>query len=120
MKVFIVDDSMMIWIRLVEIVKDIKNLELVGVAGVPESALKRIRELKPDVVVLDIKLYGGSGIDLLKQIKNALPDTVVIMFTNYPYPQYKDKCTKLGADYFFDKSNEFEKVYEVLSERALM
>ena len=37
------------------------------------------------------------------------------MLTNYPYPQYKKKCMDAGADFFFDKSREFEKVIEVLS-----
>jgi len=37
-----------------------------------------------------------------------------VMLTNYPYPQYRKKCMDAGADYFFDKSNEFHKVAELL------
>jgi hypothetical protein len=41
---------------------------------------------------------------------------MVIMLTNYPYPQYRKKCLGLGADYFFDKSTEFEKVTELFKQ----
>jgi len=41
---------------------------------------------------------------------------VVIVFTNYPYPQYRRKCIDAGADFFFDKSTEFDKVTEVLKQ----
>ena len=34
------------------------------------------------------------------------------MLTNYPYPQYRKKCEELGADYFFDKATEIEKIYD--------
>lgn len=117
-KVYVVDDSMMIWGRLVEVISDIKNLELAGVSGIPEEAYERIKTLRPELVVLDIKLYGGNGIKLLEAIKKEIPEIKIIMFTNYPYQQYRDRCRELGADYFFDKSKEFDKVFDVLTEAA--
>ena len=47
------------------------------------------------------------------------PSCVVIIFTNYPYPQYRKKCMEAGADFFFDKSMEFEKIPEVLGQLVL-
>jgi DNA-binding NarL/FixJ family response regulator len=58
-------------------------------------------------------MNGGRGIEVLKYIKKIEPVTLVIILTNYPYPQYLKKCMDLGADFFFDKSTEFEKVTEV-------
>ena len=81
--------------------------------NVPE-AVTAIRELKPDVVILDIRMPGGCGIDVLNTIDKSGRTPVVIMLTNYPYPQYRKKCFAAGADYFFDKSSEFEKVIDVL------
>ena len=72
-----------------------------------------IRRLKPDVVILDIHLPGSSGIEVLEAIKKDKPAPIVIMFTNYPYPQYRKRCMDLGADFFFDKSTEHEKLTEV-------
>jgi DNA-binding NarL/FixJ family response regulator len=83
---------------------------------VPNTVLQ-VKKLHPDVLVLDIQMLGGSGIDVLKELKesNALPDTV-IMITNYPYPQYKDRCLKEGAHYFLDKTNESDRVIDILQQ----
>jgi len=39
---------------------------------------------------------------------------LVIIFANYPYPQYRKKCKQAGADFFFDKATEFQRINEVL------
>jgi DNA-binding NarL/FixJ family response regulator len=93
---------------------DLETVDMIGEAENVEDAIKSIREIKPDVVILDIRMPGGSGIDVLENIdkRNRVP--VVIMLTNYPYPQYRKKCMDAGADFFFDKSGEFEKVIEVV------
>jgi len=70
-------------------------------------------------VILDIRMPGGSGIDVLEDIKKINAAPIVIILTNYPYPQYRKKCMAAGADYFFDKSSEFEKVTEVLKKLIL-
>ena len=116
MKVFIADDSDIVRERLKEMLSEISEVEIIGEAGDGEEAIKGILELHPDVVILDIRMPGGNGIDVLQAIKRGDPAPTVIMLTNYPYPQYRKKCMDLGADYFFDKSNEFEKVVEVLEQ----
>jgi DNA-binding NarL/FixJ family response regulator len=80
----------------------------------PLEAIKGIRELKPDAVILDIRLKEGSGFDVLLNIKAKDPSPVVIMFTNFPYSQYRKKSMELGADYFFDKSTEFNEIAPIL------
>jgi len=59
-------------------------------------------------------LRGGSGIDVLQDIKQGHAAPIVMILTNFPYPQYRKKCADAGADFFFDKSTEFDKVPEVL------
>ncbi len=93
---------------------DIEGIEVVGHAEDCLKALEGIDSSKPDVVILDIRMAGGNGIDVLKRVKNNTPAPVVIMFTNYPYPQYRKNCMGAGADYFFDKSTEFHKVAGIL------
>lgn len=114
MKVFIVDDSACVLERLVTLLSELAEIEVIGQAKDASEAEKSILKLKPDVVVLDIRLPGGNGIGVLESIKKYKPAPVVIMFTNYPYPQYRQKCLAVGADFFFEKSTEFEKVSEVL------
>jgi DNA-binding NarL/FixJ family response regulator len=67
------------------------------------------------VVILDIRLPGRSGIDVLKDIKKEYPAPLVIMITNYPYRQYRQGSMAAGADYFFSKTNEFDRILETLS-----
>ena len=112
-KAFIADDSLNVRKGLIAMLSQVDGIEVIGQAENIDEAIGSIRTLKPDVVILDIKMPGGSGVDVLKYVKKEQPSTVVIIFTNYPYPQYREECMDEGADFFFDKSIEFEKVIEV-------
>lgn len=114
MKIFIADDSAIVRERLIEIISELKGIDIIGQAGDVAEALESIRNLRPDAVILDIQMPNGSGIDVLENIKKEVPAPLVIILTNYPYPQYQKKCMDAGADFFFDKSTEFEKVMKVL------
>ena len=70
----------------------------------------RLQRLLPDTVILDIRLPDDSGIQLLRQIKSGYPGIKVIMLTNYDLQQYRRQCLRLGADYFLNKTQEFEKM----------
>ncbi len=113
-KVFIVEDSALVRERLLSMVSEIDGVELIGQTGDAQHARIAIRSFHPDVVILDIRLAGGSGIDVLKEIKQEKEAPVVIVLTSYPYPQYRKECINAGAEFFFNKSTEFDKVSEVL------
>ncbi len=115
MKVFIADDSELMRERLVAMLSELPDIEIIGQARDGLEAIDLIQKLKPEVVILDIRMPGKSGIDVLQNIKENDPTTRVIMFTNYPYPQYRDKCLKAGADFFFDKSTDFDQLIQVLN-----
>jgi DNA-binding NarL/FixJ family response regulator len=116
MKVFIADDSAVLRERLAEMLSELPGIEIAGYAQDVPEALASIKRLNPDAVILDIRMPGGSGIDVLQDIKKDNRTTLVIVLTNFPYPQYRKKCLELGADYFFDKSTEFEKVPQVFKQ----
>jgi len=118
MRVFIVDDSKIVCEGLQQMLIGIADVEIAGQAHNAKDAIKSISELKPDVVILDIRLPGLSGIDVLKDIRAKKLPIRVIMMTNYPYPQYRKKCEELGADYFFDKVTEIEEIPKVIEELA--
>ena len=115
MKILIADDSKMIRERIIAMISVIPGVEIVGQAENAGEAIVFIEVLKPDVVILDIRMAGGGGIEVLKKIKQKKIEIVKIILTNYPNSQYKKKCFELGADYFFDKSTEFNKITGVLS-----
>ena len=112
--VYIVDDSDVMRERLAELISDIVGIKLAGQSGNPFDALQTIKAQHPDIVILDIRLPGKSGIDVLKDIKKESPPPIVIMITNYPYRQYRQGCMAAGADYFFSKLDEFEMIAQAL------
>jgi DNA-binding NarL/FixJ family response regulator len=115
-RVLIVDDSKQVRERLISLLSEYPQVLIVGQAGNGKEALDALDDQKPDTVVLDIRLPGRSGIQLLREIKATHPEIAVIMLTNYDFEQYRKQCMQFGADYFFNKTLEFEKVVNVLVE----
>ena len=116
MKVFIADDSMVVVERLVDLLDEVPGAQLVGQAGDVPEAVRGIQEMKPDAIILDLQMPGGSGLDVLRAIRMDYPDLYVLICTNYPYPQYREECLTAGANFFLDKSAEFEKIPAILRE----
>ena len=114
MKLVIVEDSLLLRGKIVEMLSSIIGLQIVGMSGEPKDAIDKINRSNPDMVILDIKLQNGSGIDVLQYIKEEYPRMIVIMFTNYLYPQMVNRCMELGADYFFDKSRDFYQLKDIV------
>jgi DNA-binding NarL/FixJ family response regulator len=112
--VFIVDDSPVVRDRLVQLIDEVPQVEVIGEADIAFEAIHSIRRLRPQVVVLDISMPGGSGLYVLETIKREHPAPQVIMLTNFTHEEYRQKCLRLGADHFFDKTTEFEKVLDIL------
>jgi DNA-binding NarL/FixJ family response regulator len=112
-QVFIADDSLIVRERLVVMLDELAGIEIVGQAENVAEAISAIRKLQPDVVILDIRMPGGSGIDVLQNIKQDKAAPMVIILTNYPYPGYRQKCMNAGADFFLDKSTEFDQIPEL-------
>lgn len=113
MKVLIVDDSSVVRERLMAMLSNLEEIETIGEADDVGEAIRTVNELKPDAVILDIQMPGGSGIDVLKHIKKEQAATVVIILTNYPFSPYRQECMDEGADFFFDKALEFGRAIEV-------
>ena len=122
LQVLIADDSAIVRERLVSMLCDVDGVEIVGQAEDGFQAANLICELKPDAITLDVHMPGGTGLAVLQKIRrdmlqfNAAP--VVIMLTNYSHGLYRRKAMDAGANFFFDKSTEFEKVREVLVSMA--
>jgi DNA-binding NarL/FixJ family response regulator len=114
--IYIVEDSPLVRERLLEAVGDIPNSRVVGQADAVSEALEGICLVQPRVLILDVQLRSGSGFRLLKQMRLARIDRpeLVIVVTNYPSEDYRNASRACGADHFFDKASEFDKVREVL------
>ena len=93
---------------------EINGIEIIGQAQDAITSIDLICELKPHAVVLDIRMPGElNGIQALQIIKRWSSPPMVIIMTNYPYTQYREKCLEAGADYFLDKSTEVKKLADI-------
>ena len=116
MKVFVVEDSAAVRERLVEMIRELEDVEVVGEAANYNMAVAGIMNARPDVAILDIKLAddAGSGIDVLNQVRKSIPAMRAIVLSNYVSPQHLKASSDAGAEFFLDKSSDFERIPEIL------
>lgn len=119
MRVFIADDSNIIIAKLLNLLRQYEDVEIIGYSGNYEDAVKKIAQNEIDLALLDIRLPGGSGMDLINFIKYSHPATKIAMLTNYSFPQFRRRCKDLGADYFFDKTNELDFAIKLITGNRL-
>ncbi|MEO5592935.1 MAG: response regulator transcription factor [Chitinophagaceae bacterium] len=112
--ILIVDDSPLIVKRLIDMLNELENLEWIKKAGNYSEAVQLITDTEPNILLLDINLPDKSGIDILRITKENNPSTRVIMITNQANEYYRKLCMRLGADYFIDKTKEFEQIAEII------
>jgi DNA-binding NarL/FixJ family response regulator len=115
MRIFLVDDSPEVLDRLKSILLSLEGIEVIGSADDLPDALRLIRDARPDLVFLDLRLPSGSGMKVLHMIKQENLGVDVVVLTNYAFPQYRKKCAEAGAYAFLDKSTDFSKVPQVIT-----
>jgi DNA-binding NarL/FixJ family response regulator len=114
LKIIVVDDSLIFKKSLAGLIENFTEFQIIGEFDNSLETIDSIETLKPDVLLLDIRLKNENGIDVLRKLKNIYPELRIIMITNFPNMQYRAECNRLGAEYFFDKSLEFENLVNVL------
>ncbi len=124
LKVLLIDDTAIILQRLQAILSELKQVSRTEAVLSAEAALVIMDGYEPDVMVLDINMPGMSGIEMLKQMSvTKVMKPVIIMLTNNTFAGYRDECMRLGADYFLDKSRDFQmipSIVENIQQRALL
>lgn len=118
LNVFLVEDSPAIRVRIAAIVNDVPSVRLIGSADSVHDAIAAIETLVPDALVLDLKIIGGSGLEVLRSIRSNLPAIRVAVLTNFASDQYRRACFDAGAERFLDKSEEFGLIPEILASWA--
>ncbi len=115
MKVLIADDSRLMRERIRETISIFSNVEIVCET---ENGIKTLEELNkhnPDLAILDIRMPDKNGLEILKEFRIKNKSTRIIILTNYAYDQYKDRAFENGADYFYSKSEDFDKIAAVVA-----
>ncbi|UCD86411.1 MAG: response regulator transcription factor [Desulfobacterales bacterium] len=99
-------------------------LMVIDEAAEGNEAMEKVRTFRPDLIFMDIKLPGETGLDLTKKIKAADPSILIIILTSYDLPEYREAAQQYGADYFISKGSStrdeiLELVQSILSDRGL-
>jgi two-component system, NarL family, response regulator DevR len=96
-RILLVDDHEVVRLGLKSLLERHKGFEVVAEAGTGKEAAEKAFILKPDVVLMDIRLPGSSGIDACQEITSANPDTKVIMLTSYAEDEMLFSAIRAGA-----------------------
>lgn len=103
--------------HIVSILADL-NIQQIVEANSAQDAVLAVEHHHPNVAILDVQVPGTevykTGLDVLRWIHQNHPETAVIMISNYDFPQYRHAAMTLGAQHFFDKSHEFQKLHDAV------
>jgi DNA-binding NarL/FixJ family response regulator len=114
LKVLIADDSALLRTRLSLLVSELPGVELIGQTATAGETIETIQRLKPNVVILDISMPGGGGLQVLETLRLSETAPLFIILTAYACSQYRQRCLELGASYFFNKTMEFDGMLELI------
>ena len=115
MRVMVVEDSAPVRERVVGLLRELPGVNVVGEAGGAEEAIDMAAALQPDLVTLDLELAGGSGFAVLLSARARVPPPVVVVLSNHASQAVRRRCLGAGADFFFDKSLEFDALSETVA-----
>lgn len=116
MRIVIADDSTLIRDRLQDVLRSFGQIEVVGTYNNGIDALKALQTLKPDLAIVDIKMPGLSGLEVVKETRKENKNLQFIILTLHGTEQYRQQAIEAGANYFFSKVDDFEKVELVITD----
>ena len=112
MIILIADDSPLIRSNLKKLItRKMENIAIKNATDV-KSTIRELDSAPVDVLILDIQFPDGSGLDVLRHLQNRGNKPFIMVLTNNSRRRIKERSLHLGADLFFDKSDEYEKVVE--------
>ena len=118
LKIIIADDHQIVRNGLKQIVSETKGITVAGEAANGSELLKKIREQKFDVVVMDISMPGRNGIDVLKQLKLEYPKLPVLVLTMFSFKDYGLRALNAGASGYIMKERIAEELIESIKKVA--
>ena len=116
-RLLIADDHEVVRTGLKTLLAD-TEIEVVGEVTTGEAAVKYVAQHPVDVVLLDVRMPEGDGLNALARIKLSHPDLPVVMLSNYDNPSYMARAVALGANGFLLKDCSREKLIETIRRAA--
>ncbi|MFZ4624542.1 MAG: response regulator [Rhodoferax sp.] len=118
MKLLIVDNSDLIRASLRALLGSVAGIAAIREATTLAEALDSVRRDPPTLVILDMNLPDGLGMDIIGQLKQRSPTLWLAVLTLHADAIYQQRCLALGADWFFDKATETDPLLEVVRQLA--
>jgi DNA-binding NarL/FixJ family response regulator len=117
-RVLLVDDHHIVRMGLMTIINDQPGMEVVGEAGNAAEALREVERLQPDVILMDIRLPGESGIEATRQITKRFPHSKVVMLTSFTDDSLIFRAISAGAVGYVLKQVEDEDLLKAIAVAA--
>ncbi|WP_311223600.1 MULTISPECIES: response regulator [unclassified Acidovorax] len=110
----LVEDNQTIRDTLMPAMSELAGIQVVAFAETAMDAIKAARDVPHQwsLMVLDLFLRNGSGLDVLKALGPWDPEREVVVLTNFATPDVRERCMTLGAKAVFDKSTELEQFFD--------
>jgi DNA-binding NarL/FixJ family response regulator len=118
-RVMIVDDHQAVREGLESLLRAVDGIQVVGQAANAREAIRKTAELKPDVLLLDMRLPDCLGLDVCRSLRLQAPDTRVIMLTSYQQESYLVEALKAGAWACLSKTADLEEMVHTVTAVAL-
>jgi DNA-binding NarL/FixJ family response regulator len=113
-KVLVIDDSAAVRGRLVALLGELSGVEVFEAAGATQ-AIETLQRETLAIIVLDLHMPGMHGLTFLPILRRAQASAVVVVLTNDASPAHRRQCEERGANFFFDKSRDFERIADVVA-----
>lgn len=119
LRVLLVEDSSLLAARLAELINRLPNVDLIDTVDTEADAVSRLSAGRPDVLILDLHLRGGSGFGVLRALRRSDQQRPkVIILTNFGLPEYRREAETFGVEAFLDKSRDYFRLPDLLSNLA--
>lgn len=113
-RVLVVDDHDLVRTGITRMLADIDGLQVVGEADSGEAALKLARELKPDVVLMDVKMPGIGGLEATRKLLRSQPDTKVVAVTVCEEDPFPTRLLQAGAAGYLTKGAALDEMVQAI------
>ena len=117
-RVLLVDDHNIVRLGLMTLINDQPDMEVVGEAGTAVEAVRAVERLRPDVVLMDIRMPGEGGIEATRQITARFPQTKVVMLTSFADDELVVRAIRAGAVGYVLKEVDNEELLRAIAAAA--
>jgi len=114
MKILIADDSEIIQERLIDLLKSIEGVSILGPCSHALEAKTITSNHEPELIITDIRMPGGGGFELVKYVHDLKLEIPIIIYSNYSFPTYLEMAKQYGIKHFFNKASDAQKLLETV------